>query len=126
LSMSMSMSMTTNMDKPGVEQVLVSGFDFKQEVGAIVDIEFLVQYLVLAHCHAHPELSHWTDKVRLLERLAGLGLIDETQRALLAEAYIAYRSAVHYTWLGGELISFEELNTYRTRVVAVWDQYFTS
>ena len=29
-------------------------FDLKHDRGGMVDIEFIVQYLVLAHAHAHP------------------------------------------------------------------------
>src|SRR5581483_5414172 len=31
-------------------------FDLKHDRGGMIDIEFVVQYLVLAHAHAHPEL----------------------------------------------------------------------
>ncbi|MCP3900390.1 MAG: bifunctional [glutamate--ammonia ligase]-adenylyl-L-tyrosine phosphorylase/[glutamate--ammonia-ligase] adenylyltransferase, partial [Desulfobacteraceae bacterium] len=50
-------------------------FDIKQGKGGIVDIEFLVQYLVLNHSYSHPKLKLWTDNVRLLESLAKENII---------------------------------------------------
>ena len=113
-----------DLHKKAVDEVLLSGFDLKQGSGAIVDIEFLVQYLVLAHCHQHPELTYWTDKARLLEALAELNLFSVDDAKLLHEAYIAYRSVVHYTWLGGQIASQENLLAYRTRVIEIWNKQF--
>ena len=105
------------------EDVLVSGFDLKQGSGAIVDIEFLVQYLVLAHCGEHPALSQWTDKTRLMDMLVEKKLLTEDEAILLQGAYVAYRSAVHYTWLGGQMSSYSELNKYREKVIEIWQKY---
>ena len=113
-----------DLHKKAVDEVLLSGFDLKQGSGAIVDIEFLVQYLVLAHCHQHPELTDWTDKARLLEALAELNLFSVDDAKLLHEAYITYRSVVHYTWLGGQIASQENLLAYRTRVIEIWNKQF--
>ncbi len=57
-------------------------FDIKHDSGGMVDIEFMVQYLVLAHAQQHPQLLDDIGNLALL-RLAGqLGLIP----AELAEA----------------------------------------
>ena len=105
--------------------VMMSGFDLKQGAGAIVDIEFMVQYAVLAESHAQPELTQWTDKMRILSDLRDAGLFTEDEASLLQRAYIAYRTAVHYRSLGGALESFEELNRFRADVVEVWNRYMT-
>src|SRR5690606_23070528 len=39
-------------------------FDLKQDAGGIADIEFLVQYLVLAHAAEHPALVDCPDNIR--------------------------------------------------------------
>ena len=36
---------------------LLTSVDLKHEIGAIVDIEFMVQYAVLARAHEHQALS---------------------------------------------------------------------
>ncbi|MFT7467760.1 MAG: glutamate-ammonia-ligase adenylyltransferase [Candidatus Pseudothioglobus sp.] len=104
------------------DEVLVSGFDLKHGTGAIVDIEFMVQFAVLASAHEHPQVVRWSDKVRLLASLEAIGIFNSTDRQLLHDAYIAYRSAAHYEWLGGEMQSFGQLNKYREAVVAIWQR----
>lgn len=106
-------------------EVLVSGFDLKHGAGAIVDIEFMVQYAVLAWSCDHPMLAKWTDKMRILDELKALSWLDSGEIAALQEAYLCYRSAVHYRWLGGELTSVERLNRYRADVVAIWQSHMT-
>jgi glutamate-ammonia-ligase adenylyltransferase len=69
--------------------------DIKEEVGAMVDIEFLVQYLILQHAASHPEIILWTDNVRLLQTLAETGIIDGVSAYRLRQAYLIYRSVIH-------------------------------
>jgi glutamate-ammonia-ligase adenylyltransferase len=70
-------------------------FDLKQDVGGIVDIEFMVQYAVLQWSVTHPQLLEWTDNIRLLETLVATGLLSEADGEKLADAYRAYRAEVH-------------------------------
>jgi glutamate-ammonia-ligase adenylyltransferase len=70
-------------------------FDLKQGFGGIVDIEFLVQYLTLRHVADHPDVTVWTDNVRLLEGLSCEGLISGEESGVLQKAYITLRQVVH-------------------------------
>jgi glutamate-ammonia-ligase adenylyltransferase len=70
-------------------------FDLKQDTGGIVDIEFLVQYLVLLRSCEYKELLKWTDIVRLLETLKETGIISDQIAHILKFAYLTYRSSVH-------------------------------
>ena len=70
-------------------------FDLKQDTGGIMDIEFIVQYLVLLKAHEYPELTQWTDNVRLLETLSKTSVIDSQTAQMLKISYLTYRSAVH-------------------------------
>jgi glutamate-ammonia-ligase adenylyltransferase len=70
-------------------------FDLKQGTGGIVDIEFMVQYAVLAWSHRVPELARWSDNVRILETLGRAGLFERQECEALTQAYLAYRSAAH-------------------------------
>jgi len=74
--------------KPGI-------VDFKQGRGGIVDIEFLVQYLVLRHSHSHPDLTRWTDNVRILETLAREKILTETLAEEIKQAYLIQRKTIH-------------------------------
>src|SRR5690606_21246846 len=51
-------------------------FALKHDRGGMVDIEFLVQYLVLGHSCDHAELLDNVGNIALLGRAAGFGLID--------------------------------------------------
>ncbi|MFA5631238.1 MAG: bifunctional [glutamate--ammonia ligase]-adenylyl-L-tyrosine phosphorylase/[glutamate--ammonia-ligase] adenylyltransferase [Porticoccaceae bacterium] len=70
-------------------------FDVKQDAGGIVDIEFVVQFAVLAEAHRCPALTRWTDNMRILDSLESQQLLSGAEAHALREAYIAYRSAVH-------------------------------
>src|SRR5690606_17423881 len=70
-------------------------FHIKQDAGGIVDIEFMVQYAVLAWAHKAPALTRYTDNIRILETLEQAGLLGADEVARLIEAYKAYRSTGH-------------------------------
>ncbi|MCB2148240.1 MAG: bifunctional [glutamate--ammonia ligase]-adenylyl-L-tyrosine phosphorylase/[glutamate--ammonia-ligase] adenylyltransferase [Deltaproteobacteria bacterium] len=70
-------------------------FDVKEDIGAMVDIEFLVQYLVLQYAADHPEITRWTDNVRLLQALAETGIVDGVTAYRLRQAYLIFRAVVH-------------------------------
>ena len=50
-------------------------FDLKHDRGGMVDIEFIVQYLVLAHSRAHYELTGNLGNIALLHMAGALGLV---------------------------------------------------
>lgn len=94
-------------------------FDLKHDAGAIVDIEFMVQYAVLASAARHEGLTRWTDVMRLLDELGGAALFPARDIATLQRAYLAFRASVHYGWLGLDM-DFEALHGYRLAVRDIW------
>lgn len=70
-------------------------FDVKQDFGGIVDIEFLVQFAVLAGAHANPALTEWTDVARLLEALKATGFFAADDATFLHQTYCLYREQAH-------------------------------
>jgi glutamate-ammonia-ligase adenylyltransferase len=70
-------------------------FHLKQDPGGIVDIEFMVQYAVLAWASEAPELTRYTDNIRILESLGNSGLLGTQEVSELTEAYKAFRSIGH-------------------------------
>jgi glutamate-ammonia-ligase adenylyltransferase len=70
-------------------------FDVKHDPGGMVDIEFLVQYLVLAHAARHPELLDDAGNIALLDRAARAGLIDAGSASDCAQAYRDFRRLQH-------------------------------
>ncbi|UXI67852.1 bifunctional [glutamate--ammonia ligase]-adenylyl-L-tyrosine phosphorylase/[glutamate--ammonia-ligase] adenylyltransferase [Tahibacter amnicola] len=61
--------------------------DLKQGAGALLDIEFLLQALVLAHAADHRELLASSDSGGLIRAAAKLGLFDEPQATQLLAAH---------------------------------------
>ncbi len=101
-------------------------FDLKQDAGGIVDIEFMVQYAVLAWSNRIPELAHWTDNVRILEVLGREGLFAHSECDALTEAYLEYRSASHQYALQQHkgVAPAERFSRLRQAVTDKWQQMF--
>ncbi|MGL4613855.1 MAG: bifunctional [glutamate--ammonia ligase]-adenylyl-L-tyrosine phosphorylase/[glutamate--ammonia-ligase] adenylyltransferase, partial [Shewanella sp.] len=70
-------------------------FDVKQSPGGIADIEFIAQYLVLANAHQYPELSIWSDNVRIFGVLAELELLPLMRAQQLTQSYCWLRDENH-------------------------------
>ncbi|HUL65562.1 MAG TPA: bifunctional [glutamate--ammonia ligase]-adenylyl-L-tyrosine phosphorylase/[glutamate--ammonia-ligase] adenylyltransferase [Burkholderiaceae bacterium] len=77
-------------------------FDLKHDPGGMVDIEFIVQYLVLAHAHAHPRLLGNLGNIALLGIAGELGLVDAALARAVADAYRTYRRLQHGLRLNAE------------------------
>jgi [glutamine synthetase] adenylyltransferase / [glutamine synthetase]-adenylyl-L-tyrosine phosphorylase len=101
-------------------------FHLKQGTGGIVDIEFMVQYAVLAWSHRVPELAYWSDNVRILETLGRKGLFEQQECEALTQAYLAYRSAAHQLSLQQQPDTAKSSSYIeaRTAVRAKWQQLF--
>jgi len=100
--------------------------DLKRASGGMVDIEFMVQYLVLANAHDHPELAVWSDNVRILETAERLRLIPQEMARGLREAYLALRAEWHRAVL--DLPDTERaaqvLERHREQVQLAWRHVF--
>ncbi len=99
-------------------------FDLKHDRGGMVDIEFLVQFLVLAHAADHPTLLDNAGNIALLGRAAACGLIDAENAGRSADAYRRYRRLQHqlklddaaYARVGPGAVAAE-----REAVIALWE-----
>src|SRR5450830_1738475 len=79
-----------------------AGFDLKQDAGGMIDIEFMVQYLVLRHAHDYPQLTANSGNIALLKTCGELKLIDPAQAGAVADAYRAMRKLQHQVRLQGQ------------------------
>jgi glutamate-ammonia-ligase adenylyltransferase len=70
-------------------------FDLKHDRGGMVDVEFIVQYLVLAHAQRQPRLLGNLGNIALLRIAGELGLIDATLAAEVGDAYRRFRKLQH-------------------------------
>jgi len=103
-------------------------FDLKQDEGGMVDIEFLVQYLVLLNANQYPEIVQWTDKVRLLRMLSECGAIDEYDAYFLRETYLSYRAFAHKLSLQQKpaKVPDTQFHAPRKRVRELWNYFIES
>lgn len=100
-------------------------YHLKQGQGGIVDIEFLVQYAVLAYSHEFPALLEWTDNIRILETLGQQGLMSEEESQSLCDAYRSLRSRVHQLALQEEkgVVDDAEYVVERESVRQAWQKW---
>src|SRR5437667_165425 len=76
-------------------------FDIKHDAGGMIDIEFTVQYLVLAHAHEFPALTKNFGNIALLGMAAELGLLPKERAERCRIAYREYRRTQHALRLNG-------------------------
>jgi len=100
-------------------------FDLKQGIGAITDIEFMVQYAVLAWSANLPELLVYTDNIRILEALVATGRLAQAEGDMLAEAYRFYRSEANHCVLQERpaLINKARVGDYPEHVATIWQRW---
>ena len=103
-------------------------FCLKQASGGIVDIEFMVQFAVLAWSHKSEQLVQWTDTVRLLETMSNSAVISEQQAQKLIEAYKVYRSAAHDLQLQNQPaeVLLSEFTEQRQVVQQCWQSFLSN
>jgi glutamate-ammonia-ligase adenylyltransferase len=101
-------------------------FDVKHSPGAMMDVEFAVQYLVLAHGAAHPELHDNVGNIALLQRAEAAGLLPAGVGTAAADAYRELRRAQHRARLNEQDTHFspDELAAQRNAVLALWRHVF--
>ena len=102
-------------------------FDLKQDPGGIIDVEFIVQYLVLGYAHAHPKLCGNVGNIALLRIAAELGLIQESLADPVRNAYREYRRMQHAIRLSDNTKGRTERSTVARRIDAVralWQSVF--
>ncbi|MEI6895150.1 MAG: bifunctional [glutamate--ammonia ligase]-adenylyl-L-tyrosine phosphorylase/[glutamate--ammonia-ligase] adenylyltransferase [Colwellia sp.] len=99
-------------------------FDIKQGNGGLVDIEFLAQYLVLAHAEKQPVLMGVNDNLGIFKKLAILGLLDETEQQLLSQLYQKLRVLSHQAALqsAGYLIKKDSISGLDA-IRDLWNKY---
>lgn len=104
----------------------VEHFDVKQDTGGLADIEFLIDYWVLANASQFPALVEYPDNVRQLEALEATGLVPAETCASLKADYLRLRAQTHELALsdGGRLTSAEPFEALRARVCSLWQQSF--
>ena len=104
-------------------------FDLKHDAGGMIDIEFTVQFLVLAHAHEFGSLTGNLGNIALLQMAAEHGLIAPELAERCRNAYREFRRIQHSLRLNGA--SFARVPPGRVEphaeaVRALWSAVFSS
>jgi glutamate-ammonia-ligase adenylyltransferase len=120
---SMRQRMRKELDKSDATQ-----FDLKQGNGGIGDIEFIVQFLVLANAHDRRSVIHYPDNIRQLATLAAAGCLDADEALRLQDIYRAYRLRLHHLTLDEKqlLLPAKEFTAERADVRRIWEKHLGS
>ncbi|MCM8611599.1 bifunctional [glutamate--ammonia ligase]-adenylyl-L-tyrosine phosphorylase/[glutamate--ammonia-ligase] adenylyltransferase [Accumulibacter sp.] len=104
-------------------------FDIKHDRGGLIDVEFIVQYLILGHAWCHARLCGNLGNIALLGIAADLGLIPGAAATAVRDAYREYRRMQHVLRLNAGRRARVERATVSCRieaVLALWQQVFAS
>jgi glutamate-ammonia-ligase adenylyltransferase len=101
-------------------------FDVKHSDGGMMDAEFAVQVLVLAHSHRHAGLLDNVGNIALLQRAEALDLLPSGVGTEAADAYRELRRAQHRARLDEQPTQFppEPLAPHRDAVLRLWHAVF--
>ena len=101
-------------------------FDVKHSAGGMMDAEFAVQYLVLAHGATHAGLLEDVGNIALLQRAESAGLLPVGVGTAAADAYRELRRAQHHARLDEQPTQVEPdaMAGQRDAVLALWRAVF--
>lgn len=100
-------------------------FDIKHDSGGMVDIEFIVQYLVLAYAHQYPQLTANAGNLALLKLAGELGLIPVGIAEQTRTLYRTLRQTQHRMRLNNQTpcrVAQDEIDTGASR--QLWEILF--
>ncbi len=104
-----------------------SFFDLKHGEGGMIDIEFIVQFLVLNHAAQYPELTANIGNIALLLLCGKHGLINPPCSLQIADAYRLFRKLQHQIRLQGidqAQVKMDLISVEAGHVKQVWTTIF--
>ncbi len=104
-------------------------FDLKHDDGGMIDIEFIVQFLVLQHAAQYAQLTGDIGNIALLRLCGKLGLIDAALANQVADAYRLFRKLQHQIRLQGEeraRTSLKRVQQESDSVKRLWAKVFSA
>ncbi|MEK7302050.1 MAG: bifunctional glutamine synthetase adenylyltransferase/deadenyltransferase, partial [Pseudomonadota bacterium] len=116
-------------------------FDIKHDRGGIIDVEFIVQYLVLGYACQYPQLTGNIGNIALLKLAGELALIPMSTAEKVRSAYREFRRIQHRQRLKGDAdmtgsvpvdgstqkftrVEGSRLKDDRMAVLALWEEVF--
>jgi glutamate-ammonia-ligase adenylyltransferase len=99
-------------------------FDVKHDRGGIIDVEFIVQYLILGQACNHPGLTDNIGNIALLKVVGELGLVSAAAAQGVLVAYREFRRVQHRLRLSGNLDAAEPPSSRHQKFVRVEADHF--
>ena len=115
-------------------------FDIKHDRGGIIDVEFIVQYLVLGYAADYLELTRNIGNIALLKLAGRLGLVSSLRAGAVSDIYREFRRIQHRLRLSGiqdtdtlpvqdrslmfSRVDGGEFAAARSEVLALWNEAF--
>jgi glutamate-ammonia-ligase adenylyltransferase len=103
-------------------------FDVKHDPGGMIDVEFAVQHLVLAHAHRFPDLTGNLGNIALLKMAAGHGLVAPELAERCRNAYREFRRTQHALRLNDAKyarVPAAQVETHIAAVRELWEALFS-
>ena len=102
-------------------------FDLKYSPGGMIDVEFAVQFLILAFSFKHHDLTKNLGNIGLLSCAERLGLISKELADSGINAYKRYRTAQHIARLDGRNLKFDTklFQKEQSDVLSLWNFLFS-
>ena len=104
-------------------------YEVKYADGGLVDVEFLLQFVVLEYARRAPELLDFQDNVRIFETASKHGLLPQDYQDLI-EQYFCLRQAQHRYSLGldgsFDEVSQDIIHTCKKRIREMWCGFFVN
>jgi glutamate-ammonia-ligase adenylyltransferase len=101
-------------------------FNLKHDPGGLIDVEFIVQYLVLGYAHEYAALTGNLGNIALLKIAADLSLIPAALANAARDAYRDFRHLQHGLRLNFSqaIVSPDEIESQINAVRALWHHVF--
>ena len=103
-------------------------FDIKHSAGGMIDVEFVVQFWVLAYSQLYPNLMSNLGNIELIKIAVAHGLVPAQLGLPAADAYQSLRDKQHAARLQGvgvkAQVALDTVDREREAVVALWEIVF--
>ncbi len=103
-------------------------FDIKHDPGGLVDLEFMVQWVVLSQAHDVPVLATETHTGTLLALMGALGLFSRPRMEALLAAWSQYHQLLHQRGLlqKSSVVLASEVGSWPAVVQKQWEEWLGS
>ncbi|WP_119343556.1 bifunctional [glutamate--ammonia ligase]-adenylyl-L-tyrosine phosphorylase/[glutamate--ammonia-ligase] adenylyltransferase [Facilibium subflavum] len=101
-------------------------FDLKQSPGGMVDIEFIAQFYALAYSYQRPEISYYSDSIRIIQSMESAQFINMETAETLIQAYCFFRDLSFKCYLNKmpSIVSLDQVAHFAKPVIQIWQTLF--